>query len=121
MVADKQEKAEPPSDAQLRREMQAMVAAHQELGERFGTELADSFVERLHATIDQRVEAKLQKRRGSASPLVLPIISLIVGLPAMAIAGQIVGPAASGLTIWSPWIAIIVINIIYAANRKDSG
>ena len=41
MVADKQEKADPPSDAQLRREVQAMVAAHQELGERFGTELAD--------------------------------------------------------------------------------
>ena len=69
MVADKQEKAEPPSDAQLRREVQAMVAAHQELGERFGTELADSFVERLHATIDQRVEARIKDRKGSASPL----------------------------------------------------
>ena len=32
MVADKQEKTDPPSDAQLRREVQAMVAAHQELG-----------------------------------------------------------------------------------------
>ena len=63
MVADKQEKADPPSDAQLRREVQAMVAAHQELGERFGTELADSFVERLHATIDQRVEARSFKKR----------------------------------------------------------
>ena len=99
MVADKQEKAEPPSDVQLRREVQAMVAVHQELGERFGTELADSFVERLHATIDQRVEAKLRKRRGSASALILPIISLVAGLPAVAIAGAIMGPFASGLTI----------------------
>ncbi len=99
MVADKQEKADLPSDAQLRREVQAMVAAHQELGERFGTELADSFVERLHATIDQRVEAKLRKRRGSASALILPIISLVAGLPAVAIAGAIMGPFASGLTI----------------------
>ncbi len=99
MVADKQEKADLPSDAQFRREVQAMVAAHQELGERFGTELADSFVERLHATIDQRVEAKLRKRRGSASALILPIISLVAGLPAVAIAGAIMGPFASGLTI----------------------
>ena len=99
MVADKQEKADPPSDAQLRREVQAMVAAHQELGERFGTELADSFAERLQATIDQRVEAKLKERRGSASALILPIISLVAGLPAMAIAGAIMGPFASGLTI----------------------
>ncbi len=119
MVADKQEKADLPSDAQLRREVQAMVAAHQELGERFGTELADSFVERLHATIDQRIEARIKNRKGSASPLVLPVLSLIAGLPAMGIAGAAMGGFASPFVILSPWIAIIVLNIIWAVGRRD--
>ncbi len=117
MVADKQEKADPPSDAQLRREVQAMVAAHQELGERFGTELADSFVERLHATIDQRVEARLKNRGGSFSP-VLPIASLIAGLLAMAIVITAVGPFLSTGALLSPWIAIIAINIVYAIRAR---
>ena len=119
MAEVESEKQGPPSDAQLRREVQAMVAAHQELGERFGTELADSFVERLHATIDQRIEARIKNRKGSASPLVLPVLSLIAGLPAMAIAGAIVGPFASSFVIFSPWIAIIILNVIWAVNRRD--
>jgi uncharacterized membrane protein YoaK (UPF0700 family) len=119
MSEAKEASQDPPSDAQLRREVQAMVAAHQELGEGFGAELADSFVERLHATIDRRVEEKLKGRNSSGYPLVLPIISLIAGLPAMAIAGAIVGPFASGFTIWSPWIAIIAINIIYAIRTRS--
>lgn len=119
MAEAKPEKQDPPSDAQLRRELQAMVAAHQELGERFGTELADSFVERLHAAIDQRIEARIKSRKGSASPLVLPVLSLIAGLPAMAIAGAVLDPFASGFAILSPWIAIIVLNVIWAFNRRD--
>ncbi len=119
MAAANQEKQSPPSDAQLRREMQAMMSAHQELGERFGTELADSFIERLHATIDERIEARIKSHKGSASPLVLPVLSLIAGLPAMAIAGGIAGPFASGFVIWSPWIAIIILNVIWAVNRRD--
>lgn len=119
MAEAKEKKQGPPSDAQLRREVQAMVAAHQELGERFGTELADSFVERLHAAIDERIEEKVKNRKGSASPLVLPVLSLIAGLPAMAIAGAVVGPFASGFVIFSPWIAIIILNVIWAVNRRD--
>ena len=119
MAEAKRERESPPSDAQLRRELQAMVAAHQELGERFGTELADSFVERLHTVIDQRIEARIKHRKGSASPLVLPVLSLIAGLPAMAIAGAIMGPFASGFVIFSPWIAIIILNVIWAVNRRD--
>ena len=95
-----------------------MVAAHRELGERFGTELADSFVERLHTAIDQRIEEKLKGRKSGESPLVLPIVSLIAGLPAMAIAGAVMGGFASGFVIWSPWIAIIAINIIYAIRTR---
>ena len=119
MAEAKQEKEGPASDAQLRRELQAMVAAHQELGERFGTELADSFVERLHATIDERIKAQLKGRGGGASPLVLPIISLIAGLPAMGIAGAAMGGFASPFVILSPWIAIIVLNIIWVVGRRD--
>ncbi len=118
MAEVEQEKKGVPTDAQLRRELQAMVAAHQELGERFGTELADSFVERLHATIDQRIEARIKNRKGSVSPLVLPVMSLIAGLPAMAIAGAFVGPFSS-FVIFSPWIAIIILNVIWAVNRRD--
>lgn len=119
MAEARPEKEGAPTDAQLRREVQAMVAAHQELGERFGTELADSFVERLHATIDERIEARIKNRKGSASPLVLPVLSLIAGLSAMAIAGAIVGPFASSFVIFSPWIAIIILNVIWAVNRRD--
>ena len=119
MAEAKPEKQGPPTDAQLRREVQAMVAAHQELGERFGTELADSFIEHLHATIDQRIEEKVKNRKGSASPLVLPVLSLIAGLPAMAIAGAVMGPFTSGFVIFSPWIAIIILNVIWAVNRRD--
>ena len=119
MAAAKEEEQDLPSDAQLRREVQAMVAAHQELGERFGTELADSFVERLHAAIDQRIEARFKSRKGGASPLVLPVLSLIAGLPAMAIAGGVAGPFASGFVIWSPWVAIILLNVIWAVSRRD--
>ena len=119
MAEAKQEMEGAATDAQLRRELQAMVAAHQELGERFGTELADSFVERLHATIDQRIEARIKHRKGSASPLVLPVLSLIAGLPAMAIAGAVAGPFVSPTVILSPWIAIIILNIIWAVGRRD--
>ena len=96
-----------------------MVAAHQELGERFGTELADSFIERLHAAIDRRIKERVKNRKGSASPLVLPVLSLLAGLPAMAIAANAMGGVASPFVILSPWLAIIVLNIIWAVGRRD--
>ncbi len=119
MAAAKEAEQAPPDDAQLRREVQAMVAAHQELGERFGAELADSLVERLHAAIDLRVEEKLRKRKSGASPLVLPVVSLIIGLPAMAIAGVVAGPLVSPAIFLTPWIAIIAINLIYAFSKRS--
>lgn len=109
---------DPPSDAQLRRELQAVVAAQQELGEGFGIELADAFVERLHASIDQRIEARLKKRGGGSFSLVLPIVSLAAGLLGMGIVSAAVGPFVGAGTLLVPWIPIVAINLVYAIRAR---
>ena len=118
MAAEKQKREEPPSDAQLRREVQAMVAAHQELGERFGAELADSFVERLHAAIDQRIEARLGRPGNRSYSLLLPIASLVAGLLGMGVVAAAVGSFVGAGTLLSPWIPIVAINIVYAIRMR---
>ncbi len=116
---EEQERVEPSSDRQLRRVVQAMVEVNPELSERYGEELARSFVERLHTVIDQRIEARFGMPGSRPYSLLLPLVSLVIGLLGMAIIGVTGGPFVGFGTILSPWIPIVAINIIYAIRTSN--
>ena len=116
---EEQAREEASSDRHMRRVVEAMVAVNPELGERYGEELARSFVERLHTVIDQRIEARLGMPGSRPYSLLLPLVSLVIGLLGMAIIGVTGGPFVSFGTILSPWIPIVAINIIYAIRTSN--
>ncbi len=70
-----------------RDEAQAALAARRELGPDYEDELAERFAERIEARLRERAPAKRNE-----SPAVV-IISLLVAIPLIAIAGSTVGLA----------------------------
>src|SRR5947209_4807093 len=84
-------------DAELRRDLHATLAAHQELGPKYESELVDAFLRRLDQQIDQRIDQRLAQQRqpvrASYSPAAALAISLGLTIPLIAIAGGIAGGA----------------------------
>jgi anti-sigma factor RsiW len=80
----------PQVDAETRSELEATLAARQELGPAHDEELIDGFLDRIDKEIDRRVEEKvaaLVPRKRAASPL--NPATLAVSIPIIAIAGGI--------------------------------
>ncbi|MGP4100838.1 hypothetical protein [Nonomuraea sp. KM90] len=105
-------------DKSLRDDLQATLDARRDLGPDYDAALADSFVERLDATIAARVRAELgrhgvapAKRPMPGAPMI-PIVlgSLGIGIPLTGIAAHEAGPV--GLVI--AWLAIVIINLAAA-------
>jgi hypothetical protein len=108
-------------------EIRAAAETYRELGPGYRDAVIESFLERVGGEIDARVAARLaalppgpsRQRRGggSGSPLALPIVSLVLGIPisAIAVAGGQHPAGVLGLIV--VWVAIAAINLGYARSR----
>lgn len=115
--------------------MRATLEARRDLGPEYETALLESFVDRVQATIADRVRAEVEARLGPplhpASPpyppyparhqpqanrdtLWIALISLGAGIPLSGIAAATAGWAGLLLA----WIGIVAINIIGALARR---
>jgi hypothetical protein len=93
-------------ETEARAELEATVAARNELGPRHDTELIEGFLERIEKEIDRRVDARIaergpRKRSGS----VLHPGNLGVCIPIIAIAGGIGG--LTGLVVAFAALALV--------------
>ncbi len=117
-------------------EIRAAAHTHSELGPEYEGAVIDSFLEKVGREIDARVDDRLGqgRRRGQGRSeaattghqhnppaLVLPVISMVLGIPITAIvvaAGQ--HPAGlTGLVV--VWLAIVAINMAYAISSRRQG
>ena len=109
-------------------EIRAAAETHQELGRDYSSAVIESFLDKVGREIDARVDARLsqhapwsqavpQKRQRQASPTLMGIISLVLGIPITAIVAY--SPAhLPGLLV--VWIAIAVINVAYAVRPHNN-
>src|SRR5579875_903483 len=114
-------------------EIRAAAETHRELPPEYQGAVIDSFLEKVSAEIDARVDARLaaayrmappqqpQPPRRHGSPTFLAVASLVLGIPLTAIVA-----AASSHPIGLPgviviWAAIAVINIAWAGRGRFPG
>lgn len=110
-------------------EIRAAAETHHELGPDYQSAVIESFLDKIGREIDARVDARVAARTADLptnsrraprewSSLAVVIPSLIFGIPISAIAVS-AGPHPAGLTgLVVVWIAITVINVIYAVRLK---
>jgi hypothetical protein len=117
-----------------RDEAEAALETRRELGRDYEPAIVDSFVDRLDKVIQQRVDEAVAKQ-GSAQDataaaikaranlekahannrLALIIVSMALGIPLTAIAGDIMGPA--GIVV--VWTAIVVLNVMFGLGSRE--
>lgn len=108
-----------------RGDVEAALAARQELGSEYEPALVDAFVERVEQAIEARVDARLaaraaeteQSRAREGRQLALGITSLALGIPLTAVAGGI----ADLPGIVATWMGVVGVNASYAWQRRNEG
>jgi hypothetical protein len=115
----------------MRKDLRAAVAARQELGPEYETEIIESFLEKLDAREaqrhgreaelrreDQLLEAAGLKRREGADPggLALAIVSVVAAIPITAIAADMVGFVGMVVS----WAGLVGINVARGTSRRNS-
>ncbi len=104
---------------EFRHELEATLAAREEMGEELEPQLVDRFADRIEAEIDRRAkeQAYLQRPRshGHNAPMIpLALGSLGLAIPLMGIAGGTAGFPG----ILAVCIAIVLVNLLWAAPRR---
>jgi hypothetical protein len=105
-----------------RRDIEALGATRQELGEAYEPALLESFAERVEQAIQLRVDrqvAQHQHARGTLSPheilrFVLGVGSLVAAIPISIVAlvqGQLLGLLVA-------WTGIVLVNVAYGMSRR---
>jgi hypothetical protein len=100
-------------ESQAREELEATLAARQELGPAHDAELVAGFLERLEKEIDRRVDARLAKR-GPRGGSPLNPATLGVCIPIIAIAGGTGGVA--GLI--TAFVALVVVFLVATERHR---
>lgn len=107
----------------LRKDLRAAVAARQELGPEYESEVIDSFLERLDARDRQRSAGLLPEpaparrhpsRETDPGGLALAIVSIVAAIPITAIAADMMG--TFGVLIC--WAGLVGINFARTAARR---
>jgi hypothetical protein len=100
---------------EIKRELQATLAARQELGATYDDQFIDRLVERLTAQVRQEM-ARMPRPHSPALParerVPIAICSLIFGIPLVAISAGFAGPV--GLII--AFLALVLINVAAGIN-----
>jgi hypothetical protein len=94
----------------LKRELQATLAARHELGDAYDDQFIERLVERLTAQVRQEVALAPRPRSTALSAkerVPIAICSLVFGIPLVAIGGGIAGPI--GLV--TAFLALVLINV----------
>ena len=113
------------SDDLDRSEIEAVIETRRDLGPEYEPALVDSFVEKVEAAIEQRVDARLaarqrsqaMERRHSGQQLALGIVSLVMAIPitiVLAVNDKL-------LALMIAWVGIAVVNIAYAWQGRREG
>ncbi|MCZ7414649.1 MULTISPECIES: hypothetical protein [unclassified Streptomyces] len=126
-------------DPEMKRELDATLQTREELGPEYDDALVDSFLEkvdvRLNEIVDTRVRRRLAEQRMSAvreassgrrgldgpsgpgAVFALAVISLVLGIPLSAVAGDQAGLAG----ILVAWAGIVGVNAFHSAGRLPWG
>jgi len=101
-----------------RKDVEAALQARRELGAEYEPEIVDSLVEK----IEKRLDERLRERPAPAAPhhayeLRLALGSMALGIGVTAVANSDAHGVGGILISIVAWIAIAVINIIYAVRR----
>jgi hypothetical protein len=107
--------SEPPVP---REETEALVAARRELSTGRDDELIDAFLERVSASIDQRVDERLAERDDGddlvPAQIGVALGSIALGIPVTAVAGAY-GELPGVIVVW---IGIVLVNVFFARSRR---
>lgn len=115
-------------------EIRAAAEVHSELGPNYQDAVIDSFLDKVGREIDARVDARVahqsapapaqqhphehqHQHRNFNGSFVVPMASLIFGIPLTAIAAN---SHSGAVGIFIVWIGIAVVNIAYAVRRPPS-
>ena len=99
-------------EQELRHDLEATLAARQELGPAHEGELVARFADRLEAEIDQRARELARKREPGGVNLPLALGSLGIAIPLMGIAGGVAHLAG----IVAVCVAIVLVNLFWATK-----
>ena len=97
---------------ELRHDLEATLAARQELGPAHEAELVARFADRLEAEVDQRARELARKREPAGVNLPLALGSLGIAIPLMGIAGGLAHLAG----IIAVCVAIVLVNLFWATK-----
>lgn len=100
---------EPGEPVVPRDEVRAAIGARQELGAEMEPQIVDAFVERIERRIDERLNARAPAKSDRDKELALAIVSLVVAIPLLGIAGGTVGLPG----IIAVCIAIVLVNLVF--------
>jgi hypothetical protein len=105
----------------FRHELEATLAAREEVGDELEPQLVDRFADRIEAEIDRRASQKAAQQRPRSpgphhgAPMIpLALGSLGLAIPLMGIAGGTAG--FPGVLVVC--IAIVLVNLLWAAPRR---
>ena len=98
----------------FRHELEATLAAREEMGEELEPQLVDRFADRIEQEIDRRASEKAARQRprspGHNAPMIpLALGSLGLAIPLIAIAGGLAGTAG----VIAVCIAIVLVNLLW--------
>jgi hypothetical protein len=104
---------------EFRHELEATLAAREEIGEELEPQLVDRFADRIEQEIDRRAREQAARQRPRELRHNAPMIPLALGslglaIPLMGIAGGTAG--FPGVLVVC--IAIVLVNLLWAAPRR---
>lgn len=114
---------------EIHRDLAASVEARRELGPAYEDELVQSFVEKIDATIERRVDERMaqaanrgashgeDRDEGSGQQFAFALASLGMGIPITAVAAGTGGVAGTVVA----WAGIVGVNAAYAWSRRGKG
>jgi hypothetical protein len=106
-----------PDEQELRHELEATLAARQEVGHELEPQLVERFADKIEQEIDRRARKLAAQRRPSPThnaPMIpLALGSLGLAIPLLGIAGGTAG--LSGVI--AVCLAIVLVNLLWATRR----
>ncbi len=94
---------------QLRSELESTLAARRELGAELEPQLVESFLDRVEQHLEERARVQTPVPRDRGQELGLAIVSLVLSIPLIAIAGERAGALGVALVC----VAIVLVNVLF--------
>jgi hypothetical protein len=99
--------------SEIEQELRATLGARQEVGPALEPQLVQRFVDQIESEIDRRIDAKLfherRRRKHGGAPIGLPLGSMALAIPLIAIAGGLAGVVG----VIAVSVAIVLVNYLW--------